>query len=58
MTVEVFDGNTSDTKTVSLRLKKQKDNFGTAPAIFVGDKGMIKFGQIDEICREITNGII
>lgn len=49
LTVEVFDGNTSDTKTVSSQLKKLKENFGVERVVFVGDKGMIKSGQIDEL---------
>ena len=52
LTVEVFKGNTSDTKTVSSQLKKLKENFGAERVIFVGDKGMIKSGQIDEISSD------
>ena len=49
LTIEVFEGNTGDTKTVSSQLKKLKENFGVERVIFVGDKGMIKSSQIDEI---------
>jgi transposase len=49
LSVEVFKGNTSDTKTVSSQLKKLRNNFGVEQVIFVGDKGMIKSAQIDEI---------
>ena len=49
LTIEVFEGNTSDTKTVSSQLKKLKENFGVERVIFVGDKGMIKSGQIEEL---------
>ncbi len=49
LTIEVFEGNTSDTKTVSSQLKKLKETFGIERVIFVGDKGMIKSSQIDEI---------
>jgi len=49
ISVEVFDGNTSDNKTVSNQLRKLKENFGVERVIFVGDRGMIKQGQIDEI---------
>lgn len=49
VTVEVFKGNTSDTKTVSNQLKKLKSTFSVEKVIFVGDKGMIKTAQIDEL---------
>ena len=49
ISVEVFKGNTGDTKTVSNQLQKLKDNFGVERVIFVGDKGMVKSGQIKEI---------
>ena len=52
LTIEVFDGNTGDTKTVSSQLKKLKENFGVENVIFVGDKGMIKSCQIEEIISE------
>jgi transposase len=49
ISVEVFDGNTSDTQTVGNQLLKLKEVFGVDQAIFVGDKGMIKSHQIEEI---------
>ncbi len=49
LSVEVFKGNTGDTKTVSNQLQKLKENFGVERVIFVGDKGMIKTGQVQEI---------
>jgi len=52
VTVEVFKGNTADTKTVSSQLKKLKDLFGVERVVFVGDKGMIKSSQIDEIISD------
>lgn len=52
LTIEVFEGNTGDTKTVSSQLKKLKEIFGIERVIFVGDKGMIKSGQINEIISE------
>ena len=52
LTVEVFKGNTGDTKTVSSQLKKLKEIFGVERVIFVGDKGMIKSKQIDIIISE------
>lgn len=52
LTIEVFEGNTGDTKTVSSQLRKLKENFGVEHVIFVGDKGMIKSSQIEEIISE------
>lgn len=52
LTIEVFEGNTSDTKTVASQLKKLKGTFGIERVIFVGDKGMIKSSQIDEIISD------
>jgi len=52
ISVEVFDGNTNDTKTVSSQLKKLKANFGVERIVFVGDKGMIKSAQIKEITSD------
>ncbi len=52
LTIEVFRGNTSDTKTVSSQLKKLKETFGVERVIFVGDKGMIKSAQIDAIISD------
>jgi len=49
VSIEVFKGNTGDTKTVSNQLKKLKENFGVERVIFVGDKGMVKSSQIAEI---------
>lgn len=53
LSVEVFKGNTGDTKTVSDQLEKLKDNFGVERVVFVGDKGMIKSAQIEEITSDI-----
>ena len=52
LSVEVFKGNTGDTKTVTNQLDKLKKNFGVERVIFVGDKGMVKSGQIKEIISD------
>ncbi|MBZ0108849.1 MAG: IS1634 family transposase [Candidatus Scalindua rubra] len=52
LTIEVFEGNTSDNQTVTSQLKKLKEMFGVERVIFVGDKGMIKSSQIDEIISD------
>ncbi len=49
VSIEVFNGNTADTKTVSNQLKKLSNLFGVKNVIFVGDRGMIKSNQIEEI---------
>lgn len=49
ISVEVFEGNTNDTKTVKNQLQKLKENFGAERVVFVGDKGMIKQQQIETI---------
>lgn len=52
ISIEVFKGNTSDTTTVSNQLQKLKENFGVERVVFVGDKGMIKSAQVDEITSD------
>jgi transposase len=52
VSVEVFEGNTNDTKTVSNQLKKLKKEFGVERVVFIGDKGMIKQQQIDTITSD------
>lgn len=52
LTIMVFKGNTNDTQTVSSQLEKLKEVFGIERVIFVGDKGMIKSGQIDQIISD------
>ena len=49
VSVEVFEGNRSDMTTVSNQLKKLKEEFGVDKVAFVGDKGMLKSKQIEEI---------
>lgn len=49
VSVEVFKGNTSDLSTFSSQLEKLKDQFGVERVIMVGDKGMIKSKQIDQV---------
>jgi transposase len=52
VSIEVFRGNTCDTKTVSSQLEKLSKLFGIENVIFVGDKGMIKTAQIEELNKE------
>lgn len=50
--VEVFEGNTNDTKTVKKQLEKLKNTFGIERVVFVGDKGMLGKVQIEEITSD------
>ncbi len=46
--VEVFEGNTSDSTTVSGQIEKLRKKFGLKEVIVVGDRGMITGKLIDE----------
>jgi transposase len=50
--VEVFEGNTNDTKTVKNQLEKLKRLYGIERLIFVGDKGMLGKTQIEQITSQ------
>jgi hypothetical protein len=39
--VEVFEGNTSDTTTITAQIQKVRDRFGIQRVVWVGDRGMI-----------------
>jgi hypothetical protein len=47
--VEVFDGNTADPSTLSIRVEKLKDRFGISRV--VGDRGMITSARIRDDLR-------
>lgn len=47
--VRVFSGNTSDTQTVSEQVRILAENFGVKEVTLVGDRGMLKGPQIDEL---------
>ena len=46
LSIEVFPGNTSDTKTFASQVHKVAERFGGGEVTFVGDRGMIKGPQI------------
>ena len=52
VSIEVFKGSTRDFATVNKQLRKLKENLGVKEVVFVGDRGMIKNAQIDEITSE------
>ena len=47
--IEVFEGNTSDPATFRSQIEKVKHRFGCQHVTFVGDRGMIKSGQISDL---------
>jgi transposase len=49
--VEVFSGNTNDTATFRSQVEKVKRRFGCQQVTFVGDRGMIKGGQIEDLAE-------
>jgi transposase len=48
---EVFQGNTLDFATLGLQVKKIADVFGGQQVTLVGDRGMIKGSQIEELVQ-------
>ena len=52
VSVEVFKGNTNDTKTVLSQIQKLAGRFDVTEVTFVGDRGMIKSIQIEQINME------
>jgi Transposase DDE domain len=51
VSIEVFPGNTQDPRTVAAQLTKVKSRFGATEITFVGDRGMIKGQQIDDLVQ-------
>lgn len=49
VSIEVFTGNTKDTNTFCSQVEKAAERFGCKRVTFVGDRGMIKSGQIKEL---------
>lgn len=52
VSTEVFRGNTQDTKTFGAQVQKASQRFGCERVTFVGDRGMIKSGQVADLARE------
>lgn len=57
VSVEVFKGNTSDTKTFLNQIKKIAERFNVKEVTMVGDRGMIKSAQIKDLKGENFNYI-
>jgi hypothetical protein len=51
VSTEVFRGNTQDTQTFGSQVRKASQRFGCQRVTFVGDRGMIKSGQIEELSQ-------
>ena len=52
LSIEVFVGNTGDPKTFGSQIRKVVERFGGQGVTFVGDRGMIKGPQIQELGQE------
>jgi hypothetical protein len=51
VSTEVFRGNTQDTQTFAAQVVKASQRFGCQRVTFVGDRGMIKSGQIADLSK-------
>jgi hypothetical protein len=51
ISIEVFPGDTPDPRTFASQLAKVKARFGVTEITFVGDRGMIKGQQIDDLAQ-------
>jgi Transposase DDE domain len=51
LSTEVFRGNTRDPNTFAAQVKKASQRFGCEQVTFVGDRGMIKSGQVEDLAR-------
>ena len=49
VSTEVFAGNTRDLRTFAAQVQKVAQRFGCARVTFVGDRGMIKSAQIEDL---------
>jgi transposase len=49
VSIEVFEGNTQDPKTVLSQIKKVRDRFGCPKVTFIGDRGMLKSMPIEDL---------
>src|SRR5262247_1798710 len=52
VSIEVFPGNTHDPHTLAAQLNKVKARFGVQAITFVGDRGMIKGQQIEDLAQQ------
>jgi transposase len=52
VSIDVFPGNTQDPQTFAAQLAKVKTRFGVRDITFVGDRGMIKGQQIEDLAQQ------
>lgn len=52
VSIEVFPGNTSDLSTFASQVKKVQERFDGQKVVFVGDRGMIRGPQVEELPEE------
>jgi transposase len=52
VSVDVFEGNTGDPKTLRIQIKKVREKFGIKKIVLVGDRGMITEARIREDLKE------
>src|SRR5919199_6847249 len=51
VSIEVFPGNTHDPHTVAAQVAKLKGRFGVTTITFVGDRGMLKSQQVEDLAQ-------
>jgi hypothetical protein len=51
VSIEVFPGNTQDPHTVAAQVAKLKGRFGVTAITFVGDRGMLKSQQVEDLVQ-------
>jgi len=51
VSTEVFRGNTQDPQTFAAQVTKASQRFGCERVTFVGDRGMIQSGQVEDLAR-------
>jgi transposase len=49
LSIEVFAGNTQDPATVASQIRKLAERFGGGVVTFVGDRGMVKSKQVEDL---------
>ena len=54
LAIEVFAGNTRDPATVAAQIRKLAERFGGGEVTFVGDRGMLKSQQVEDL---LTQGL-
>jgi hypothetical protein len=52
VSIEVFPGNTQDPHTLAAQVAKLKERFSVHEITFVGDRGMIKSQQIEDLAKQ------